>query len=52
MFKLLRQKMAQQQHEAKARELEHLQRQQALEALVKKQAEQLEMMMKQQQTNP
>jgi hypothetical protein len=52
MFKLLRQKMAQQQQEAKARELELLQRQQSLEALVKKQAEQLEKMMKQQQTNP
>jgi hypothetical protein len=52
MFKLLRQKMAQQQQEAKTRELELLQRQQALEELVKKQAEQLEKMMKQQQTNP
>jgi hypothetical protein len=52
MFKLLRQKMAKQQEEAKAREIALLQRQQALEELVKKQAEQMEKMMKQQQTKP
>jgi hypothetical protein len=52
MFKLLRQRMAHQQQEAKARELELLQRQHALEELVKKQAEELERMKKQQQTNP
>jgi hypothetical protein len=44
--------MAQQQQEAKARELELLQRQQVLEDLLKKQAEQMEKMLKQQQTKP
>jgi hypothetical protein len=52
MFRLLRQRMAQQQQEAKARELTLLQRQQAIEDLLKKQAEQMEKMMKQQQTKP
>jgi hypothetical protein len=52
MFELLRQKMAQQQQEAKAREMSLLQRQQALEDLLRKQAEQMEKMMKQQQTKP
>jgi hypothetical protein len=52
MFKLLRQKMAQQQQEAKARELELLQKQQLLEDQLKKQAEEMEMMRKQLQTKP
>jgi hypothetical protein len=52
MFKPLRQKMSKQQEEAKVREIALLQRQQALEELVKKQAEQMEKMMKQQQTKP
>jgi hypothetical protein len=52
MFKLLRQQMAQQQQEAKARELELLQRQQLLEEQLKKQAEEMKKMMKQLQTKP
>jgi hypothetical protein len=52
MFKLLRQQMAQQQQEARARERALLQRQQYLEELLQKQAEEMEKMKKQQQTNP
>jgi hypothetical protein len=52
MFKLLRQKMARQQQEAKARELELLQRQQLLEEQLKKQTEEMEKMRKQLQTKP
>jgi hypothetical protein len=56
VFKLLKQKLARQQEEAKAREDALLQRQLALEELVKKQAEQMEkmmnMMQQQQQTKP
>jgi hypothetical protein len=56
VFKLLKQKLARQQEEAKVREDALLQRQQALEELVKKQAEQMKemmnMMQQQQQTKP
>ena len=44
--------MAQQQQEAKTRELELLQKQQLLEEQLKKQAEEMEKMMKQLQTKP
>jgi hypothetical protein len=58
MYKLLKQKMAQHHEEAKAREEALVQRQQALEDIMKKQAEQMENMMnmmqqlKQQQVKP
>jgi hypothetical protein len=45
IFKNLKQKMTKQQEESKAREVSLLQKQQALENLVKKQAEQMEKMM-------
>jgi hypothetical protein len=55
MYKLLKQKMAQQQEEAKAREIALIQKQQAFEDLVKKQVEEMKKMMnmmQQQQTKP
>jgi hypothetical protein len=52
MFKLLRQKMAKQQQEAKERELELLQKQQLLEDQLKQQAEEMERMRKLLQTKP
>jgi hypothetical protein len=54
IFKMLKQKLAKQQEESKAREDALLQRQLALEEIVKKQAEQMEKMMNmmQQQQQP
>jgi hypothetical protein len=56
IFKMLKQKLAKQQEGSKAREDALLQRQLALEEIVKKQAEQMErmmnMMQQQQQTKP